>query len=109
MRPPATQYYTLKQLQQPCPVVLSALAYLGHADDAAAAAAFAAGTAELASMDPKPRLAARPACAVQAVHEALVRPATVAAPARRGGCRRAGRAGRALGSIRGLTWIFNAC
>jgi hypothetical protein len=66
MRPPATQYYTLKQLQQSCSVVLSALAYLGHADDAAAA--FAAGTAELASMDPKPRLAARPACAVQAVH-----------------------------------------
>jgi hypothetical protein len=37
MRPPATQYYTLKQLQ-PCSVVLSALAYLGHADDAAAPA-----------------------------------------------------------------------
>ncbi len=79
LRPPATQYYTLKQLQQPCAVVLSALAYLGHRDNAAAAAAFAAGTAELASMDTKPALAARAACGVQAVHEALTRLATVAA------------------------------
>jgi Zn-dependent protease with chaperone function len=79
LRPPATQYYTLKQLQQPCAVVLSALAYLGQRDDGAAAAAFGAGTAELASMDAKPSLAARAACGVQAVHEALTRLATVAA------------------------------
>jgi hypothetical protein len=78
LRPPATQYYTLKQLQQPCSVVLSALAYLGQHDDGAAAAAFAAGTAELVSMEPKPVLAARAACPVQAVHEALTRLATVA-------------------------------
>jgi Zn-dependent protease with chaperone function len=79
LRPPATQYYSLKQLQQPCAVVLSALAYLGQRDDGAAAAAFGAGTAELASMDAKPALAGRAACGVQAVHEALGRLATVAA------------------------------
>ena len=82
LRPPATQYYSLKQLQQPCAVVLSALAYLGQRDDGAAAAAFGAGTAELASMDAKPALAARAACGVQAVHEALTRLATVAAKAK---------------------------
>jgi hypothetical protein len=55
-----------------------ALAYLGQHDDAAAAAAFAAGTAELASMVSKPGWP--PArVRVQAVHEALTRLATVAA------------------------------
>ena len=59
--------------------MLSALAYLGQSDDAAAAVAFEAGAAQLESMEPKPRLAGRAACAVQAVHEALTRLATVAA------------------------------
>jgi hypothetical protein len=70
-RPPAVRHTSLAALGSQCSVLLSALATEGHADDATAAAAFAAGLAALRSVMEKPPLAPRRAFHPQAVHEAI--------------------------------------
>lgn len=74
--PPRTQYYSLSRLQTTCEVLLSALAYIGHEDEAAARNAFALAAKRLPLM----RIDMKPAgeCGLDALNHALNVLATVA-------------------------------
>jgi hypothetical protein len=69
VKPPRVQYYNLRRLCEPCSVLLSTLAYVGHRDPDAASAAFDQAAAFLHETDLK--LCPPQTCSLNALEKAL--------------------------------------
>ncbi|MCC6682244.1 MAG: M48 family metallopeptidase [Phycisphaeraceae bacterium] len=80
-RRPVVQYYNLRGLRDECSLLLSLLAYVGHTDKEAGAAAFRAGASAMGLSDLSPLPPGQ--CSMAAFGQALDKLNQVAAPAKR--------------------------